>query len=311
MRLRLGALALMLTLAQPAWAGYDEGIAAVDRGDYETALRELRPLVEQGHTEAEFLLGALYYEGQGVKQDYAEAAALFRRAAEKGLARAQYYLGAMYSKGAGVEKSAAESIRWYRKAAEQNHAVAQTQLAFKYYFGDGVEQDPQVAIHWSQLAAERGNATGQYLLALIHYDVNGPYLDWDKAEKWFEKAAAQDHEAATQTLKELRSARTIGADYDAGLRAFAESGADSATKTAAAAISDEEAWEAHGRGDYATALQRWLPLAKARDTDSMVALGLMYLFGEGVEKDLRLSYLLIREAAELGNAGAQLMLGSL
>ncbi len=37
-----------LGLTAPAWAGFDEGWAAYNRGDYATALREWRPLAEQG-----------------------------------------------------------------------------------------------------------------------------------------------------------------------------------------------------------------------------------------------------------------------
>ncbi len=33
-----------LGLTAPAWAGFDEGLAAYNRGDYATALREFRPL---------------------------------------------------------------------------------------------------------------------------------------------------------------------------------------------------------------------------------------------------------------------------
>ena len=72
-----------LALAAPAWAGYIEGMAAFERGDYETALRELRPLAEQGDASAQFNLGFMYGTGQGVSQDYAEAARWFRLAAEQ------------------------------------------------------------------------------------------------------------------------------------------------------------------------------------------------------------------------------------
>ena len=57
----------------PARAGLDEGVAAYDRGDYATALREWRPLAEQGNAKAQYNLGAMYYSGLGVPQDYAEA----------------------------------------------------------------------------------------------------------------------------------------------------------------------------------------------------------------------------------------------
>ncbi len=40
-----------LGLTAPAWAGLDEGVAAYQRGDYATALREWRPLAEQGNAK--------------------------------------------------------------------------------------------------------------------------------------------------------------------------------------------------------------------------------------------------------------------
>ena len=40
------ALVLLLSMPSPAWAGFDEEVAAYKRGDFETALREWRPLAE-------------------------------------------------------------------------------------------------------------------------------------------------------------------------------------------------------------------------------------------------------------------------
>ena len=54
-------LILTLVLATPAQAGLKEGVDAYDRGDYATALREWRPLAEQGaavQTKASNLLSA-------------------------------------------------------------------------------------------------------------------------------------------------------------------------------------------------------------------------------------------------------------
>ncbi len=55
-----------LGLTAPAWAGFDEGVAAAKRGDYATALREWRPLAEQGNANAQLLLGTMYDEGLGL-----------------------------------------------------------------------------------------------------------------------------------------------------------------------------------------------------------------------------------------------------
>ncbi len=111
---RVAAFAVLLVvLAAPAWAGFDEGVAAHKRGDYATALRELRPLAEQGDAAAQYNLGVMYYGGYGVPQDYAEAVKWYRKAAEQGNAPAQYNLGVMYHTGQGVPQDYVQAHMWY------------------------------------------------------------------------------------------------------------------------------------------------------------------------------------------------------
>ncbi len=106
-----------LGLTAPAWAGFEEGKAAYNRGDYATALREWRPLAKQGDAEAQFFLGAMYNLGDGVPQDYAESAKWFRKAAEQGNAKAQFFLGIMYEDGQGVPQDYAKAYMWFTLAA--------------------------------------------------------------------------------------------------------------------------------------------------------------------------------------------------
>jgi TPR repeat protein len=83
------ALALTMTLVSGAVAGPFEDVgAAYERGDYATALRLIRPLAEQGGAKAQYNLGQMYRDGQGVPQDYAEAVKWYRLAAEQGYADA-------------------------------------------------------------------------------------------------------------------------------------------------------------------------------------------------------------------------------
>ena len=51
-------------------ADFDEGDAAYKKRDYATALREWQPLAEQGHAEAQYMLGVMYDKGEGVPKDY-------------------------------------------------------------------------------------------------------------------------------------------------------------------------------------------------------------------------------------------------
>jgi TPR repeat protein len=136
------ALVLSLSLAAPVAAGpFEDGVAAYDRGDYATALQLFRPLAEQGHAAAQFSLGLMYRNGQGVPQDYAEAVTWYRKAAEQGVATAQSNLGLMYRNGQGVPQDYAAAMTWYRKAAEQGHPPAQHNLGVMYGNGQGVPQD--------------------------------------------------------------------------------------------------------------------------------------------------------------------------
>ena len=147
---------LTLGLTAPAWAGWDEGVAAAKRGDYATAVREWRPLAEQGDAKAQLNLGVMYGKGQGVPQDDAEALKWFRKAAAQGFAHAQHNLGFMYENGRGVPQDYAEAVGWWRKAAEQGDAGAQYNLGVMYDKGRGVPRDHAEALQWYRKAAEQG-----------------------------------------------------------------------------------------------------------------------------------------------------------
>ena len=117
-RPRAVAIAILLSLlATPVWAGLEEATAALKRGDYETALRELRPLAERGNADAQYSLGVMYYEGHGVPQDHAEEVRWYRKAANQGYAEAQYDLGVMYDKGEGVPQDYVQAHMWFNLAA--------------------------------------------------------------------------------------------------------------------------------------------------------------------------------------------------
>jgi uncharacterized protein len=101
-----------LPLAGAAVAGpLEDGRAAYDRQDYETALQLWRPLAEQGTAYAQYNLGVMYAEGHGVPQNYAEAVKWYRLAADQGPAAAQNNLGLMYESGHGVPQNYAEAVK--------------------------------------------------------------------------------------------------------------------------------------------------------------------------------------------------------
>ena len=153
------ALGIALGLQASAHAGFAEGATAYNNKNYALAYKEILPLAKAGNTDAEHLLGLMYYMGRGVPQDYKLALTWHRKAALKGKADAQYVVGAMYYTGNAVIQDHKEAVTWFRKAAEQGHPDAQQVLGLMYrYHTGGMPQDNVIAYMLWNLAAAGGSA---------------------------------------------------------------------------------------------------------------------------------------------------------
>ncbi len=72
-----------------------------------------------GDARAQYKVGFMYANGQGVIKDYKEAVKWYKVAAEKGLSAAQYNLGVMFGNGHGVQQDDKKAVQWFRRAAAQ------------------------------------------------------------------------------------------------------------------------------------------------------------------------------------------------
>jgi hypothetical protein len=79
-----------------------------------------RALAEEGVAEAQFQLGSRYSIGAGVPEDDAEAVRWLRLAADQGHADAQNILGTMYRDGGeGVPENYVQAHMWFNLAASR------------------------------------------------------------------------------------------------------------------------------------------------------------------------------------------------
>ena len=124
----LAVVGALLFSAGSAWADWDDGVAAYERGDYVTALREWRPLAEQGNAEAQTDLAMLYFYGEGVAVNYFKSMKWNHKAAMQGDAGGQTSVGTHYSRGLGVPVNHTEAMKWWRKAAGQGHEGAKVRV---------------------------------------------------------------------------------------------------------------------------------------------------------------------------------------
>lgn len=99
--------------------GYEQGWFG--KTDIPEALRWFRNSAEQGNPDAQYLLGQMYEEGEGVSQNFSMAAKLYRKAAEHdpdlgGAGQGRYHLGLLYLDGNGVPKDYVQAYFWLRLA---------------------------------------------------------------------------------------------------------------------------------------------------------------------------------------------------
>jgi TPR repeat protein len=92
-----------------------------------------------------FRMGIQYVEGTDVKQ--------VLKAAQLGYSPAQYYVGTMYLQGQGVGQNFQEAMNWSLKAGEHGGNGARYNIGIMYANGQGVTRDYVEAYTWLWLAS--------------------------------------------------------------------------------------------------------------------------------------------------------------
>jgi len=160
---------------------------------------------ERGNADAQYKLGVMYANGQGVTRNDAEAVKWYAKSAGQGHAGAQIDLGFMYFNGRGVAQNDAEAVKWYKKAAEQGNAVAQYNLGFMYANGRGITQNDAEAVKWFVKSAEQGHSPAQNGLGFMYENGRGVAQNDAEAVKWYKKAAEQGNKNAQAALDDMKN----------------------------------------------------------------------------------------------------------
>ena len=102
---------------------------------------------------------------------------MFNEGAGHNDARAQFALGLMYENGEGLTADLAQALEWYTKSADQGYAKAHYQLGLLYLKGRGVKRDDSRAGEWFARAAEGGNpdAVARYRQFAEDGDIEAQY----------------------------------------------------------------------------------------------------------------------------------------
>lgn len=248
---------------------YDDALASYRASKYQEAYGVLLRLAEEGHAEAQNLLGTLYRQGLGVEKNSKEGIKWTQRAAEQGLASAQHNMGWIFAMGAGVEADNREALKWYQKSAAQGDADSLLNIGLIHAKGGaGLPQNFQEAMKWFYEAAKSGNVEACYHLGVMYCAGKGVAPDVATGLQWHEKAATQG---------DARSQFKLGMSYYRG------NGLEKSYQ------------EAH----------KWfLRAAQQNNADAQYNLFVMLFNGEGCDKDLQIAAEWLEKAAAQGQPDA-------
>ncbi|MDR3181596.1 MAG: sel1 repeat family protein [Planctomycetaceae bacterium] len=320
------------------------------------AVKRLRKSAQQDYVPAQTQLGIYLYEGLGdiVKQNLKEARRLFYKAAKQNDSVAQYYLGEIYADGNGVPSNRKDAFKWFQKSANDGYVPAQQKLAYYYLNGIGTNKNENAgyfilaslalwgddeALTLLKSAAISGNAAAEYGMSL--YILNKTN-DAEESRMWLEKAAEQGNTKAQCSLAILYENEGDNDQRIHYFRLAAEQGdAESQTRLGLAlencsdrkapeneeafkwmkAAADQEHPDANYflgnfyrdgtwvENDYPKAFACFMKAAELGNSDGMERLGNCYANGSEVQQDDTVAFEMYRRSAELGNPKGQYRLG--
>lgn len=164
----------------------------------------VRKAAKAGNAEAQFRLGVMYGNGDGVALDHDQARDWFERAARQGHENALITLAWMYANGTGVTADEDRARELYLEAARRGSAKAQYVVATMYRFAQyGVEKDMQKAVEWYLKAADQGMPTAQFALGKMLMEGKGVVRDDAAALQWLSLAHVNGSKRAEDYVKHL------------------------------------------------------------------------------------------------------------
>ncbi len=177
---------------------------------------------------------------------------------------------AMFQMGiiATNKKDYKQASEWYEKSSDLGNDKAMYNLGVFYMKGLGVIANHKKGIELYTKASKKGNAEAQFNLGQEYHLGTNIKQDYNKASYWLQKAWEQGHKEARFQMGNMENKQ----------------------------------------GNYARAIEIWQELVKENHALSMVVLGLNYLKGQGVEKDIVEANEWFRKARLLDNDNANKVL---
>lgn len=172
--------------------------------DYVKAFGLFQKASMMGFHRATFLMGQLYFNGNGTEKNFERAIQLYQEAANHQIGEAYLELGNLYFRGKYINKNVEEAFRCYNAVTEENSYSSETisdakcNLAYMYQFGLGTNSDLLKAAQLYQEADDNnGLSACNYARMVQQHD----FLDTvEDVIIWYEKAIDKSNVRAMYNL---------------------------------------------------------------------------------------------------------------
>jgi hypothetical protein len=194
------AAASAIVSGQTSVQAFQAGTELLKSGDTDKAVTALRYAADQGHPLAQWKLGRMYADGDGVKRDHVQAFQYFSRVASEQaevspwtqqarfVANAYVSLGSYYLTGipnSQVQRDVSRAYGLISYAASYfGDSEAQYLLARLYIEGTGAPKDVRQGARWLGLAAHKGQHQAQALLGRMLFHGDGVPKHRAQGLKW-------------------------------------------------------------------------------------------------------------------------------
>jgi TPR repeat protein len=161
---------------------YEQGLGVT--ADYEKAVEHYKAAALAGVAPAINNLASMRAKGQ-LKGDW-HPTEMYELAAKHGDITAEYNLGMLYLEGDGVPPNAKQAVDWLTKAAQHGHVQAMCNLGVVLAIGaEQVPADVPAAIKWLKRSANKGDSLAKQALSKIYREGRGVPKNIDEANRWW------------------------------------------------------------------------------------------------------------------------------
>lgn len=159
---------------------------------YSEAAMLFRKAAELGCTDAMAELGRCLEHGLGVKRDIKQARTWYKAAADRGNVLGMLRLACSYPASGPSHREQTEA--WFRKAAEAGNGKAMYCLAIYLKRGEhGWDQDLEESVTWLARAVDKENPDAMYVLGRCYAEGEGVEKNLEMATELYRKAAEHDN----------------------------------------------------------------------------------------------------------------------